>query len=155
MGAHAPSTPVVFGGPGQTLTHTTPDPRLYAVETPAAAADTAPGSGDTALPEVAAPTPAAIEPRSLTALGDPNAPVPLTLLVKGEADGFLEVWLPVRPNGSTGWVRSADVSTLDEDQQLIRQFLRGDAARLPSMAGRFETNELPQSPWARLPSHFT
>ncbi len=36
---------------------------------------------------------------------------PLTFLVKERAGfSWLEVYLPVRPNGSTGWVRSVDVS---------------------------------------------
>jgi lipoprotein-anchoring transpeptidase ErfK/SrfK len=35
---------------------------------------------------------------------------PLTFLVKGEVGvAWIEVFLPVRPNGSTGWVRAADV----------------------------------------------
>ena len=50
---------------------------------------------------------------------DPNAPVPLTLLVKGRSDdGWLEVWLPVRPNGSTGWVRASDVTTIQHDYRI-------------------------------------
>lgn len=36
---------------------------------------------------------------------------PLTLLVKRHVGAWLEVYLPVRPNGSTGWVRSSDVRT--------------------------------------------
>jgi lipoprotein-anchoring transpeptidase ErfK/SrfK len=37
--------------------------------------------------------------------------VPQTFLVKSQrADGWVEVLLPVRPNGSTGWVRAADVT---------------------------------------------
>ena len=33
---------------------------------------------------------------------------PLTLLLVGRQTGWLQVELPVRPNGSTGWVREAD-----------------------------------------------
>lgn len=36
---------------------------------------------------------------------------PLTLLVKRQEVAWLQVFLPVRPNGSTGWVRSSDVRT--------------------------------------------
>jgi lipoprotein-anchoring transpeptidase ErfK/SrfK len=39
-----------------------------------------------------------------TALG-----VPLTFLVKGEVHGWVDVYLPVRPDGSRGWVRRRDV----------------------------------------------
>lgn len=38
---------------------------------------------------------------------------PLVFLVKTVTDGWLEVWLPVRPNGSTAWVRTADVTLAD------------------------------------------
>jgi len=34
---------------------------------------------------------------------------PLVLRVAGEAAGRVRVWLPTRPNGSTGWVNSGDV----------------------------------------------
>lgn len=50
--------------------------------------------------------------------GDPNAAVPLVLLVKSEQHGWLEVYLPVRPNGSTGWVRSSDVSVSRHDWRI-------------------------------------
>ena len=35
---------------------------------------------------------------------------PLTFLVAGRRDDWLKVHLPVRPNGSTGWVGTADVT---------------------------------------------
>ena len=38
---------------------------------------------------------------------------PLVFLVKTVTDGWLEVWLPVRPNGSTAWVRASDVTVTD------------------------------------------
>ncbi|WP_062206058.1 L,D-transpeptidase [Demequina salsinemoris] len=34
---------------------------------------------------------------------------PLTFLVKTRASGWYEVYLPVRPNGTTGWVKADDV----------------------------------------------
>jgi lipoprotein-anchoring transpeptidase ErfK/SrfK len=47
---------------------------------------------------------------------DPNAAVPLLFLVKDApvADdcGWIEVYLPVRPNGSTGWVKRSDVEVV-------------------------------------------
>ncbi len=36
---------------------------------------------------------------------------PLVLLSVGAEDGWLQVLLPTRPNGSTGWVRATDVNT--------------------------------------------
>lgn len=38
---------------------------------------------------------------------------PMVFLVKTVTDGWLEVWLPVRPNGSTAWVRTSDVTVAD------------------------------------------
>lgn len=35
--------------------------------------------------------------------------VPLVFLVVGEQGDWLEVQLPIRPNGSTGWIRSSEV----------------------------------------------
>jgi lipoprotein-anchoring transpeptidase ErfK/SrfK len=46
-------------------------------------------------------------------LVDPNVPeakVPQVFLVKQLQGNWIEVLLPVRPNGSTGWVRSMDVT---------------------------------------------
>jgi lipoprotein-anchoring transpeptidase ErfK/SrfK len=36
--------------------------------------------------------------------------IPIVFLVKSTGDERLEVYLPVRPNGSSGWVRTADVT---------------------------------------------
>jgi lipoprotein-anchoring transpeptidase ErfK/SrfK len=40
---------------------------------------------------------------------DLNLTAPLVLLVVEEQENWLKVLLPVRPNGSTGWIRRADV----------------------------------------------
>lgn len=60
-----------------------------------------------------APTPARAMPNPRLVNGDPAAAVPLVLLVKDApvaADcAWVEVYLPVRPNGSTGWVRRSSV----------------------------------------------
>jgi lipoprotein-anchoring transpeptidase ErfK/SrfK len=41
---------------------------------------------------------------------EPKVTVPLVVLVKQDVgNGWLEVYLPIRPNGSTGFIRSADV----------------------------------------------
>ena len=43
--------------------------------------------------------------------GNPATAVPQTFLVKSQRpDGWVEVLLPVRPNGSTGWVQAAEVT---------------------------------------------
>lgn len=44
---------------------------------------------------------------------DPKAAVPLVFLVEEQrADGWLKVLMPIRPNGSTGWIRTADVTVV-------------------------------------------
>lgn len=42
---------------------------------------------------------------------EPNAKVPRVLAVKTKQDGWYEVWLPQRPNGSSGWVKAEDVTS--------------------------------------------
>lgn len=44
--------------------------------------------------------------------------IPLTFLVIEEADEWVHVHLPVRPNGSTGWVRADDVTLATTDYRL-------------------------------------
>jgi lipoprotein-anchoring transpeptidase ErfK/SrfK len=53
---------------------------------------------------------AAGRPALVTTLADPTSyGAPLVLLVVGQAAGWWQVSLPIRPNGSTGWVRASDV----------------------------------------------
>ena len=43
--------------------------------------------------------------------GDANAAVPLVFLVETQRpDGWIQVQLPIRPNGSVGWVHASDVN---------------------------------------------
>jgi lipoprotein-anchoring transpeptidase ErfK/SrfK len=49
-----------------------------------------------------------------TEFGSPRA-----LLVVADAGEWLEVALPVRPNGSTGWVRRADVAVRTIDESIV------------------------------------
>ncbi len=41
-----------------------------------------------------------------------------TLLALGEQDGWVQVALPTRPNGATGWVRSTDVKERDNSYEV-------------------------------------
>ncbi len=65
-----------------------------------------------------APPPARTMTNPFLVNNDPGAPVPLTFLVKdfpvAQHCNWLEVYLPVRPNGSTGWVKATDVSVLPQ-----------------------------------------
>ena len=48
-----------------------------------------------------------------SSLDNPNENgAPLVFLVKERQGNWLDVYLPVRPNGSTGWVRAADVTVV-------------------------------------------
>jgi lipoprotein-anchoring transpeptidase ErfK/SrfK len=49
---------------------------------------------------------------------DPNAAVPLVVLVTEKQGDWLKVSLPVRPNGSTGWVRAEDFTTVEHDYRI-------------------------------------
>jgi hypothetical protein len=54
---------------------------------------------------------------------DPNAPVPAVFLLTEAVDlddppDWVEVYLPVRPNGSKGWLRSEDVELSGHDYHL-------------------------------------
>jgi lipoprotein-anchoring transpeptidase ErfK/SrfK len=76
---------------------------------------TAVNQGDLAIYD--APDPAAVPSRTMAnprlINNDPNAAVPLLFLVKDTPDAncdWVEVLLPVRPNGTTGWVKRADVT---------------------------------------------
>lgn len=85
---------------------------------------------------------------------------PLVFLLKSERAGWLEVYLPVRPNGSTGWVRDADVAVeanpyrvdvergahrlrLYRDGALVREFPVGiGKENTPTPGGVFYIKEL-------------
>ncbi len=90
---------------------------------------------------------------------------PLVFLVDTQRpDGWIEVLLPVRPNGTTGWVRSEDVALATNDYQLVVELdahritlTRGDEVLVqepvgvgrdnaPTPGGRFYIKELLQPP---------
>lgn len=57
-------------------------------------------------------------------LSNPNDDgAPLTFLVKSVGEGWDHVYLPSRPNGSTGWVRASDVK-VSADQYRLRVNLK-------------------------------
>ena len=55
--------------------------------------------------------PAADAPRISTLFNPTELGGPLVFLVQDQQAGWLQVLLPVRPNGSIGWVRATDVTT--------------------------------------------
>jgi RNA polymerase sigma factor (sigma-70 family) len=58
---------------------------------------------------------------------------PLVLLVTEQRDGWLQVLLPVRPNGSTGWIRTEQVSLVTHDFRIIIEL---NAHRITAYQGR-------------------
>jgi lipoprotein-anchoring transpeptidase ErfK/SrfK len=59
----------------------------------------------------AAPTPTMSFPNPWFVNDDPRAAVALVFAVEAQRpDGWLKVLLPIRPNGSTGWIRATDVT---------------------------------------------
>jgi lipoprotein-anchoring transpeptidase ErfK/SrfK len=53
--------------------------------------------------------------------GDPSTGVPQTFLVKSQQPGWVEVLLPVRPNGSTGWVHADEVTLTANSYHIVVQ----------------------------------
>jgi lipoprotein-anchoring transpeptidase ErfK/SrfK len=64
------------------------------------------------------PSPGARSPRSSLTNPQPSG-APLTFLVRERRSGWLRVLLPIRPNGSTGWVRATDVSLSQHDFRIV------------------------------------
>ncbi len=64
-------------------------------------------------PKVSLPNP--VQPNAK----EPQVTVPLVLLVKSDAgNGWLEVYLPIRPNGSTGFIRASEVTQAPHDYHI-------------------------------------
>ena len=65
------------------------------------------------VPQVVARSEPSLAGPELVALANPlPSGAPLTFLVVGQVPGWYQVQLPVRPNGSTGWLRAGDVTTV-------------------------------------------
>jgi lipoprotein-anchoring transpeptidase ErfK/SrfK len=97
---------------------------------------------------------------------DPNAAVPLVMLVRDKAPeaGWVEVFLPVRPNGSTGFVLASDVTlsthdyhievqlsayrlkAYDGDQVILDAPIAAASSNTPTPGGLYYTNMLLQPP---------
>ena len=103
------------------------------------------------------------------------------LLVRARRAGWIEVWLPIRPNGSHGWVHASDVALARDDWRVSirlrvhRLLVLRDAHRVwsmptadgagatPTPTGRFFVTELlrqpdplgPYGPWVFALSAFS
>jgi lipoprotein-anchoring transpeptidase ErfK/SrfK len=63
-------------------------------------------------------TPGAAAPTRTLANPQPSS-APLVFLVQGQRPGWLRVLLPVRPNGSSGWIHTAQVRLSHHDFRII------------------------------------
>ena len=95
---------------------------------------------------------------------DPDLQVPLVFLVTERAGNWLRVLLPVRPNGSTGWIRMRDVriiedryritvelgahriTVFDGDAVLLQEPVAVGAAATPTPPGRYFLRVLLRAP---------
>jgi lipoprotein-anchoring transpeptidase ErfK/SrfK len=96
---------------------------------------------------------------------DPAAPVPLVFLAEDQrTEGWVQVMLPIRPNGSTGWVRAGDVTlapssyhititlsahrlvVYDGTDVLAEDTVAIGARATPTPSGRFYIRALLQAP---------
>jgi len=98
---------------------------------------------------------------------DPKAAVPLLFLVKDTPDtncDFVEVYLPVRPNGTTGYVKRADVQltpnpyrievnlgefnlkVYKDDQPIMDTVIAEASDNTPTPGGLYYTTELVKTP---------
>ena len=106
-----------------------------------------------------------VEGEPVATLGNPNENgAPLVFLVEQAQGEWLEVLLPVRPNGSTGWIRAADVTVAsntfsvdialadhrlvvrDGDAVVVDAAIGVGTASTPTPGGRYYIKELLQPP---------
>jgi lipoprotein-anchoring transpeptidase ErfK/SrfK len=120
MRALAVATALVLGLTGAACSNESARPADSGVTVPAETVE-APGTSTVATATTvgdlqfrSAPDPDAdvvatlANPRTLST--DPPVDVPLVMLVADKSDGWLLVYLPIRPNGSTGWIPASDVA---------------------------------------------
>ena len=138
---------------------------------PAGNSLTATAVNDGELAIYPAPDPAAVPSQTLVnprlINNDPNAAVPLLFLVKDTPDtncDWVEVYLPVRPNGSTGFVKRADVTltanpyrievrlgefrlmVFKDDQTIMETTIAEASDNTPTPGGLYFTTELVKTP---------
>lgn len=91
---------------------------------PVAATATGPPPGSVWVATAEVPSlPVYETPRAIGAvesLANPNElGAPLTLLVDAVTGGWLQVYLPQRPNESTGWVTRTEVTLASDDERIV------------------------------------
>lgn len=98
------------GSPAATAAPTSAPPATdEPTSTPWPRAAAVPATSATAIGDSLAISPQPDEAATQTLSNPQESGTPLTLLVVARHDAWLQVSLPQRPNGSTGWVREGDV----------------------------------------------
>ena len=110
------------------------------------------------------PQPDDSQPAKRTLANPTESGAPLVFLVERAMPGWLQVNLPVRPNGSTGWVRAAEVNLVPINYRIkveLKRYritvLRGDevilsepvglgTASTPTPGGKYYIKELLKPP---------
>jgi lipoprotein-anchoring transpeptidase ErfK/SrfK len=109
-------------------------------------------------------TPRASFPNPWLLNDDPELQVPLVFLIAERRGNWLQVLLPVRPNGSTGWIRTRDVriienryriavelgahriTVFDGDAVLLQEPVAVGAVATPTPPGRYFLRVLLRAP---------
>ncbi len=88
-----------------------PSSQVATAQVPSVPAFASPGASS---PFLTFANPSVLEPSS------PNSPKePLVFLVHADQPGWLQVSLPHRPNGATGWIRASDVTLADDSFKVV------------------------------------
>lgn len=151
---------------GETAERERPDREAPETTTTSAAAPAATGT------QVAEATGPQVEVFAEPAEGEPTATLdnpnengaPLVFLVEQNQGDWLQVLLPIRPNGSTGWIRTADVTVAsntysidialaehrlvvrDGDEVVVDAAIGVGTASTPTPGGKYYIKELLQPP---------
>jgi lipoprotein-anchoring transpeptidase ErfK/SrfK len=101
------------------------------------------------LPLYAAPG----APAPVRTLANPNyLGAPLVLLVAGYREGWVQAYVPVRPNGSTAWIPSADVSIGSVPDHIVVDIAARQLTLYSDNVPVFETPVAPGAPASPTPT---
>jgi len=109
--APSPTSVTVPTTAAPTTTSTTVDPNINVLATA-----TVPVLAVYEAPDAAEPVHQLENPQPSAAIGEST---PLVLLVREQQPGWLNVLLPIRPNGSSGWVRAEEVTLESHDYRML------------------------------------
>jgi lipoprotein-anchoring transpeptidase ErfK/SrfK len=113
-----PTVHDIAGPPTTEAAAPAPEPAVTVPPAPAPAADPVNIVATANHPKIAV-YPAAGAPDPVLTMASPTETgAPLVFLVEDQQPGWLEVHLPVRPNGSMGWVKAGDVDLTQNDYRI-------------------------------------